>query len=183
MQLLPLSWGTGDSARSYKILDIWPELLLLFADHQAKSSSTSCCIVYLARKSMCTEMEVLNGCCDILSGEQRLRCCFRCASNIKAKPDAVNSAVLIVDFFEDCDNMCMTLSCAMNVEELQSNAMEAKCSYQTRFVQNCFRSAFCSHCFPSLCRLEGACGPAASFRHCVVGLSDFLLGVGGQCEA
>jgi hypothetical protein len=32
-----------------------------------------------------------------------------------AKAYAVNIAALIVDFFEDCDNMCMTLSCAMNV--------------------------------------------------------------------
>jgi hypothetical protein len=117
---------------------------------------------------------------DILSWEQPLHCGFKFASYIVAKPYAVNITVLIVDFFGDCDNMCMTISCAINVLELESDAMEAHCSYQTRFVQNCFRSAFCSRCIPSLRSLEGARAPAASFRHCLVGLCDLLLGVGGQ---
>jgi hypothetical protein len=60
-------------------------------------------------------MEAFNAWCDILSGEQRFRCGFKFASYIVAKPYAVNIAALIVDFFEDCENMCMTLSCAMNV--------------------------------------------------------------------
>jgi len=60
-------------------------------------------------------MEASNAWCDILSGEQRLRCSFKSASYIVATPYTVNIAALIVDFVEDCDNMCMTLSCAMNV--------------------------------------------------------------------
>jgi len=60
-------------------------------------------------------MEASNVWCDILSREQRLRCGFKFASYIVAKLYAVNIAAVIDDFFEDCDNMCMTLSCAMNV--------------------------------------------------------------------
>jgi hypothetical protein len=60
-------------------------------------------------------MEASNAWCDILSGEQRLHCGFKFASYIVRKPYAVNVAALIVDFFEDCDNMCMTLCGAMNV--------------------------------------------------------------------
>jgi hypothetical protein len=60
-------------------------------------------------------MEASNAWCDILSGEQRLRCGFKVASYIVAMPYAVNIAALIVHFFEDCTNMCMTLSCVMNV--------------------------------------------------------------------
>jgi len=60
-------------------------------------------------------MEASNAWCDILSGEQSLRCGFQFAFYIVAKPYAVDIAALIVDFFKDCDNMYMTLSCAMNV--------------------------------------------------------------------
>ena len=97
------------------MLDIRPKLLQLFAYHQAKSSSPSCVIVYLAQKTMSKEMEVSNSWCDILSREQCLCCGFKFASYIVAMPYAVNITAFIVDLFEHCDNMCMMLSLAVNV--------------------------------------------------------------------
>jgi hypothetical protein len=131
---------------------------------------------------MSNYMKASNAWCDIPSGEQRLRCGLEFASYIVAMPYAVNIAAIILDFLKDCDNIYMILSCAMNVNELQSDGMEAQCSYQTRFFQNCFRRAFCSRSIPFLPSLQGACAPAASFGHCLLGLYPLLLGVGGQLE-
>ena len=61
---------------------------------------------------MSKQMEASNAWCVILSGEQRLRCGFKIASYIVARPYAIKIAALIVDFFANCDNMCTTLSCA-----------------------------------------------------------------------
>jgi hypothetical protein len=85
---------------------------------------------------------VCNGWCDIISGEQSIHCGFKFASCIVANPCGVNITPLIVDFFEDCDNMCMLLSCAMNVSEPESNAMDIHCPYKTRFIQTAFETHF-----------------------------------------